>query len=64
MNGGKVAGALWIGAWGPRRVIGWSDHTAPMVQLIASREVGAVLVGAFGGENLLGFVHGFPGNIE
>lgn len=43
------------------RVADWSEHTAPLVALIASCEVGAILIGAFDGESLVGFVYGFPG---
>jgi predicted GNAT superfamily acetyltransferase len=33
----------------------------PLTMLVASREVGAVLVGAYDGPTLVGFVYGFPG---
>ncbi|HYT32654.1 MAG TPA: GNAT family N-acetyltransferase, partial [Thermoanaerobaculia bacterium] len=44
-----------------QRIADWNEHTAPLVQLIASCEVGAILIGAFDGESLAGFVYGFPG---
>lgn len=34
----------------------------PALALIPMREVGAVLIGAFDGERMVGFVFGFPGN--
>jgi predicted GNAT superfamily acetyltransferase len=33
----------------------------PLTMLVASREVGATLIGAYDGESLVGFVYGFPG---
>src|SRR5207248_3362955 len=33
----------------------------PLTMLVATREVGAVLVGAYDGASLVGFVYGFPG---
>jgi len=33
----------------------------PLTILVASREVGATLIGAYDGESLVGFVYGFPG---
>jgi len=33
----------------------------PLTMFVASREVGAVLIGAYDGSNLVGFVYGFPG---
>lgn len=33
----------------------------PAVHMIAAREVGAILIGAFEGADLIGFVYGFPG---
>jgi predicted GNAT superfamily acetyltransferase len=33
----------------------------PAIHMIAAREVGAILLGAFDGSNLVGFVYGFPG---
>jgi predicted GNAT superfamily acetyltransferase len=33
----------------------------PLTLLVASKEVGAVLVGAYDGSSLVGFVYGFPG---
>ena len=33
----------------------------PAIHMIASREVGAILLGAFDGDTLIGFVYGFPG---
>src|SRR5215216_5428794 len=32
----------------------------PLTQLVAAREAGGVLIGAFDGETLVGFVYGFP----
>jgi predicted GNAT superfamily acetyltransferase len=42
----------------------WPDHLLPIVQQIASRDVGAILIGAFDGPDLVGFVYGFPGVYE
>src|SRR5262249_7573029 len=47
-----------------QRVSRWDEHSAPLVQLIASREVGGILIGAFDGNALVGFVFGFPGYIS
>ncbi len=33
----------------------------PAIHMIAAREVGAILIGAFDGGEMLGFVYGFPG---
>jgi len=33
----------------------------PAIHMIAAREVGAILIGAFDGGELVGFVYGFPG---
>ena len=33
----------------------------PSIHMIAAREVGAILLGAFDGSDLVGFVYGFPG---
>ncbi len=33
----------------------------PAIHMIAAKEVGAILVGAFDGDELVGFVYGFPG---
>jgi len=33
----------------------------PAIHMIAAREVGAILVGAFDGADLIGFAYGFPG---
>ena len=33
----------------------------PAIHMIAAREVGAILLGAFDGRELVGFVYGFPG---
>ena len=33
----------------------------PAIHMIAAKEVGAILVGAFDGDELIGFVYGFPG---
>src|SRR5213082_1973525 len=33
----------------------------PSTQLIAAKTAGGVLIGAFDGEDLIGFVYGFPG---
>ncbi|HEX7774152.1 MAG TPA: GNAT family N-acetyltransferase [Pyrinomonadaceae bacterium] len=33
----------------------------PLTQLVAAKEAGGVLIGAFDGETLVGFVYGFPG---
>src|SRR5215218_2478093 len=32
----------------------------PLTHLVAAREAGGVLIGAFDGETLVGFVYGFP----
>jgi predicted GNAT superfamily acetyltransferase len=40
--------------WGPQEVV-------PLTHLIAAREVGAILVGAFDRDELVGFVYGFVG---
>jgi len=34
----------------------------PLTMLVASREVGGVLIGAYDGSKLVGFVYGFPGH--
>ncbi len=45
-----------------REVWGCADReVVPAVHMIAAREVGAILVGAFDGEDLIGFAYGFPG---
>jgi chorismate synthase len=52
----KSVEALQKEAWG------CSDlDVAPLTILLASREVGATLIGAFDGSSLIGFVYGFPG---
>ena len=33
----------------------------PAIHMIAAREVGAILIGAFDGADMVGFVYGFPG---
>ena len=33
----------------------------PAIHMIAAREVGAIIIGAFEGADLIGFVYGFPG---
>ena len=44
-------------------VWGCSDlDVVPLTMLIATREVGAVLIGAYERSDLVGFVYGFPGN--
>ena len=45
-----------------KEVWGCADRdVVPLTLLLASREVGAVLIGAYDGPNLIGFVYGFPG---
>ncbi|MCI0665226.1 MAG: GNAT family N-acetyltransferase [Acidobacteria bacterium] len=45
-----------------KEVWGMSDRDiVPLTQLIAAREVGGILIGAFDGNSLVGFVYGFPG---
>src|SRR5262245_45476466 len=45
-----------------KEVWGMTDRDiVPLTQLIAAREVGGVLIGAFDGNRLVGFVYGFPG---
>src|SRR5258708_38139590 len=36
----------------------------PALALIPMREVGAILIGAFDGEQMIGFVFGFPGYVD
>ncbi len=43
------------------RVIQWADHSAPLVQLVAALDVGAILIAAFDGETIVGFTFAFPG---
>ena len=40
--------------WGP-------DDVVPLTHLVAAKEVGAILTGAYDGEQLVGFVYGFIG---
>jgi len=45
-----------------KNVWGFSDlDVVPFSHLAAAKEAGGVLVGAFDGEDLIGFVYGFPG---
>src|SRR5262249_48639415 len=45
-----------------KEVWGCADlDVVPLTMLVATREVGAVLIGAFDGPKLAGFVYGFPG---
>ncbi len=45
-----------------KEVWGCADlDVAPLTMLVATRAVGAVLVGAYDGPSLVGFVYGFPG---
>jgi predicted GNAT superfamily acetyltransferase len=45
-----------------KEVWGCSDlEVLPAIHMIAAREVGAILLGAFEGGTLAGFVYGFPG---
>jgi len=45
-----------------KQVWGCADlDVAPVTMLVATRAVGAVLLGAFDGSSLAGFVYGFPG---
>ena len=45
-----------------KEVWGCSDlDVLPAIHMTAAREVGAILLGAFDGETLVGFVYGFPG---
>jgi predicted GNAT superfamily acetyltransferase len=45
-----------------KEVWGCADlDVAPLTILLASKEVGATLIGAYDGERLVGFVYGFPG---
>jgi len=45
-----------------KEVWGCDDlDVVPLTMLVASREVGATLIGAYDGESLVGFVYGFPG---
>jgi predicted GNAT superfamily acetyltransferase len=45
-----------------KEVWGCSDlEVLPSIHMIAARAVGAILLGAFDGETLVGFVYGFPG---
>jgi chorismate synthase len=45
-----------------KEVWGMSDRDiVPLTHLIAAREVGGILIGAFAGNCLVGFVYGFPG---
>jgi predicted GNAT superfamily acetyltransferase len=45
-----------------KEVWGMTDRDiVPLTQLIAAREVGGSLIGAFDGNRLVGFVYGFPG---
>jgi predicted GNAT superfamily acetyltransferase len=45
-----------------KEVWGCADlDVAPLTLLLASREVGATLIGAYDGPRLVGFVYGFPG---
>jgi chorismate synthase len=38
-----------------------ADDIVPLTQLVAAREVGGILAGAFDGDELVGFVYGFMG---
>ncbi|HYK42551.1 MAG TPA: GNAT family N-acetyltransferase [Thermoanaerobaculia bacterium] len=42
----------------------WRDHLLPLVQQIASRDVGGILLGAFDGSAVVAFVYGFPGTYQ
>ena len=45
-----------------KEVWGCADlEVLPAIHMIAAREVGAILVGAFDGAELIGFAYGFPG---
>ena len=45
-----------------REVWGVADlEVLPAIHMIAAREVGAIIIGAFDGADLVGFVYGFPG---
>ena len=45
-----------------KEVWGTSDlDVVPLTHLVATREAGGVLIGAFDGETLVGFIYGFPG---
>lgn len=45
-----------------KEVWGCADlDVAPLTMFVATREVGAVLIGAYYGSELVGFVYGFPG---
>lgn len=45
-----------------KQVWGCDDlEVVPALQMIAAREVGAILVGAFEGSEMIGFAYGFPG---
>ena len=45
-----------------KQVWGCADlDVAPLTMFVATREVGAVLIGAYDGSQLVGFVYGFPG---
>jgi predicted GNAT superfamily acetyltransferase len=45
-----------------RDVWGVSDlEVLPAIHMIAAREVGAIIIGAFDGDRMIAFVYGFPG---
>jgi predicted GNAT superfamily acetyltransferase len=45
-----------------KEIWGCSDlEVVPAIHMIAAREVGAIVVGAFDGADLIGFAYGFPG---
>lgn len=45
-----------------KEVWGCDDlEVVPAIHMIAAREVGAILIGAFDGAEMVGFVYGFPG---
>jgi predicted GNAT superfamily acetyltransferase len=45
-----------------KEVWGMTDRDiVPLTQLVAAREVGGILIGAFDGNLMVGFVYGFPG---
>src|SRR5688572_5204506 len=45
-----------------KEVWGCSDlEVLPAIHMIAAREVGSIIVGAFDGQELIGFAYGFPG---
>jgi predicted GNAT superfamily acetyltransferase len=45
-----------------KEVWGWEDRdTMPPIHLVATRDVGGIIIGAFDGEYLVGFAYGFVG---